>query len=159
MGICVLCFHQTAHPIILPILIVSALTVSSQTDSSQPVTSSSSSSKKSKGRTYKPVDPEKHLNNLKPVEPEEICFQSCFLLSCFFSSLLSRNSQSHSLQIQQQLSIKLVIDELKVGDESKDKGTFIVMFSSLMLLQLSFAQKFVVTFITFSATTEHKASH
>ena len=46
---------------------------------------------------------------------------------CEFSVLLW-------FHFQQQLSIKLVIDELKVGEESNDFGTFTVMFSSLMLL-------------------------
>ena len=31
---------------------------------------------------------------------------------------MSRNSYSHSLHFQQQLSIELVIDDLKVGEES-----------------------------------------
>ena len=35
----------------------------------------------------KPVDPEKHYNNLKPVEPVEIRFKTWFVLKCFFSFL------------------------------------------------------------------------
>ena len=54
------------------------------TVSSQPATSSNSPSRNLNLEPIKPVDPEKYLRNLKPVEPAEICFQLMLLQISLF---------------------------------------------------------------------------